>query len=46
MVRLVKLPNGSGRMEVWKKSAGWTEAAPGSYTLDEFMPGAARPVSL
>jgi hypothetical protein len=45
VARLIKLPSGSGRIEVWKRSAGWIPAA-GSITLDEFMPGACRPVSV
>jgi hypothetical protein len=46
VTRLLKLPNGAGRIEIWKKGAGWTEARPGEITLDEFMPGACRPVSV
>jgi hypothetical protein len=44
VARLAKLPDGSGRIEVWKQGAGWVSAA-GSVTLDEFMLGACRPVS-
>jgi hypothetical protein len=45
VTRLLKLPNGAGRIEIWKKGAGWTEARPGEITLDELMPGACRPAS-
>lgn len=45
VARVIKEPNGSGRIDVWTKGAGWTEAAPGSITPDQFMPGACRPVS-
>jgi hypothetical protein len=30
VVRLIKMPDGSGRIEFWVKGAGWTEAAPGA----------------
>jgi hypothetical protein len=42
----IKLPNGSGRVEYWKRGVGWIEAPDGAFTLDEFMPGACRPVSV
>jgi hypothetical protein len=29
-----------------EKGTGWTEAAPGMFTLDEFVPGACRPPSI
>jgi hypothetical protein len=45
VARILKLPDGSGRIEYWRKGEGWTEAAPGMFTLDEFMPGACLPVS-
>jgi len=45
VVRLIKLPDGSGRIEVWKPGEGWTKAAAGMFTPDELMPGAARSVS-
>jgi|SRR6516164_4001517 hypothetical protein len=45
VARLVKLPNGSIRIDYWKRGAGWIEAAPGTFTPDEFMPGACRPAS-
>jgi hypothetical protein len=37
VVRLIKLPDGSGRIEVWKRVAA------GMFTPDELMPAAARP---
>jgi hypothetical protein len=40
---MVKLPTGAGRIECWKRGIGWTKAAPGAFTLDEFIPGAGRP---
>lgn len=46
VARLIKLPNRSGRIEYWVKGTGWTAAAPGIFALDEFMPGATRPVSV
>jgi hypothetical protein len=45
VARLIKLPSGSGRIEVWEKGVGWIPAA-GSITLDEFMPGACRSASV
>ena len=45
VARLIKEPNGSGRMELWREGAGWISAA-GSITLDQFMPGACRPASV
>ena len=40
--RLVKLPDGSGRIETWVKGLGWTE---GGARVDELMPGACTPVT-
>jgi hypothetical protein len=45
VARLIKLPDGSGRMETWAKGVGWIEAPKGSMTLVDFMPGKMRPVS-
>ena len=45
VARVVELADGSGRIDYWVKGVGWTEAAPNAFTLDEFMPGACRPVS-
>jgi hypothetical protein len=45
VARLISEPNGSIRVEYWKRGAGWIEAAPGMFTPDEFMPGACRPAS-
>jgi hypothetical protein len=42
--RVVKLPDGSGRIEYWKRSVGWVTASAGAFKLDEFVPGACRPV--
>jgi hypothetical protein len=39
VVRLIELPNGSGRIEIWEKGTGWVTAPPGRITLDELMPG-------
>jgi hypothetical protein len=44
VARVVALPTGACRIEVWKRGAGWTTAAPGTFTPDEFVPGACRPV--
>lgn len=46
VARVVELPDGSGRIEVWKRGAGWVTAPKGSISPDEFMPGACRPVSV
>jgi hypothetical protein len=46
VVRLIKEPNGSLRIEMWQKGVGWITASPGSITPDELMPGACRPVSV
>jgi hypothetical protein len=45
VVRLIKQPDGSGRIEYRKTAAGWTEAAPGTFTPDEFMPIGCRSIS-
>ena len=45
VARLIKLPNGSGRIETWAKGVGWVEAPAGSITPDELLPGANRPAS-
>jgi hypothetical protein len=42
VARVIRLPNGTGRM----KDTGWTAAPDGAFSLDEFMPGACRPVSV
>lgn len=42
VARVVKLPDGSGRIESWERG-GWTETD--TVTLDEFMPGAGLPVN-
>lgn len=44
VARVIKEPNGSGRMEIWKPGKGWIDGA-GKVTPDELMPGAGRPVS-
>jgi hypothetical protein len=45
VARLIKLPDGSGRMETWAKGVGWVEAPKGSMALADFMPGKMKPVS-
>ena len=45
VARLIKLPDGAGRMETWAKGVGWIEAPEGSMALADFMPGKMRPVS-
>jgi hypothetical protein len=45
VVRLIKEPNGSLRIEMWEKRVGWITAPEGSMMLAEFMPGATRPIS-
>jgi hypothetical protein len=42
--RVIKLPTGGGRIEIWKVGEGWI-AAPSEIKLHEFMPGAGLPVS-
>ena len=44
VARWIKDPNGSDRIEVCKRGAGWVSAG-GSVTFDEFIPGASRPAS-
>jgi hypothetical protein len=44
VVRLVKLPNGAGRIDIWEKGRGWVDAG-NRITPDALMPGAGRPVS-
>jgi hypothetical protein len=39
VARLIKLPDGSLRIEWWEPGLGWVEAPAGAFTLDEFMPG-------
>jgi hypothetical protein len=43
--RLINLPTGGIRIEIWVKGAGWTKAPEGSLILADFMPGATKPVS-
>jgi hypothetical protein len=45
VARLIKLPDGAGRMETWAKGVGWVEAPEGSMALADFMPGKMKPVS-
>jgi hypothetical protein len=45
VARLIKLPDGAGRMETWAKDVGWIEAPKGSLALADFMPGKTKPVS-
>jgi hypothetical protein len=45
VARIVKLSTGGGRIEHWKRGIGWVEAPDGAFTLDEFVPGAYKPVS-
>ena len=46
MRSVIELPAGGGwRIEHRLKGAGWIEAPDGAFTLDQFMPGACRPVS-
>ena len=45
VARVVRLPDGTGRIEWWVKGVGWTEAPTGAFSLDEFVPGpTCRPV--
>jgi hypothetical protein len=44
VARVIELPNGTGRIEMWEKGVGWVDAA-GRVKLHEFMPGAGLPVS-
>ena len=46
VARVVKLPNGAGRIEHWLRGTGWTTAPKGAFTPDEFIPGPCRPVSV
>ena len=46
VARVVKLASGRCRIEWWVKGTGWTAAPDGAFSLDEFMPGACRPVSV
>ncbi len=45
VARVVKLPDGAGRIEYWENGVGWVEAPSGKFTPDEFMAGAGKPVS-
>jgi hypothetical protein len=45
VARIVKLPNGSPRIEWWRPGLGWVEAPDGAFSPADFMPGACRPVS-
>ena len=45
VARLIKLPDGAGRMETWVKGVGWIAAPEGSMALADFMPGKTKPVS-
>src|SRR5215471_18357142 len=40
--RVVELPNGTGRIDYWKRGAGWIEAPEGSIALHSFMPVSAK----
>jgi hypothetical protein len=44
VARIIELPNGGLRIEVWKRGTGWVDAN-GSIPLDEIFPGACRPAS-
>jgi len=43
VARVVELPDGSGRIEVWKRGAGWVTAPDGAFNPGNFMPGYCRP---
>jgi hypothetical protein len=45
VARVVKLADGSGRIEMWERGVGWVEAPEGSIALHSFVPGACRPAS-
>jgi hypothetical protein len=45
VARVVMLPDGTARIEMWIKGAGWTEAPKGAFDPADFMPGYTRPVA-
>ena len=45
VARVVRLPDGTGRIEWWVKGTGWTAAPKGAFDLGDFMPGYTRPAS-
>ena len=40
--RIIEFPDGSGQVQTWRGSEGWQL---GGASLDEFLPGAALPIS-
>jgi hypothetical protein len=45
VARLLRLPDGTGRIEWWVKGTGWTTAPHGAFDFADFMPGYTRPIS-
>ena len=42
VARVVRLPDGTGRIEWWVKGAGWVTAPKGAFDLGDFMPAYCR----